>query len=156
MSGLITRYFDLAQLALASYTDFTSLFGTSQIPLVPSASGVRDAILGDFPFPLANTFSGVTNSQSGFQVLSQRTDASGFSATLFQNRETGEKVLTIRGTEPTQVLDILEEAKGDRLLFRRGAGPPAWAERGLQAQGAGHPRLPGRSPERLLTVDAGA
>jgi len=118
MSGLITRYFDLAQLALASYTDFTSLFGTSQIPLVPSASGVRDAILGDFPFPLANTFSGVTNSQSGFQVLSQRTDASGFSATLFQNRETGEKVLTIRGTEPTQVLDILEEAKGDRLLFR--------------------------------------
>jgi hypothetical protein len=109
MSGLITRYFDLAQLALASYTDFTSLFGTPQSPQTPSASGVRDAILGDFPFPLANVFSGVTNSQRGFQVLSQRTDLSGFSATLFQDRETGEKVLAIRGTEPTQIADILTD-----------------------------------------------
>ena len=52
MSDLITRYFDSAQLALASYTDFTSLFGNPQNPQIPGASGVRDAILGDFPFPL--------------------------------------------------------------------------------------------------------
>ena len=48
------------------------------------------------------------------------------------------------------------EEKGDRLLLRGGAGPPAWTERGLQAQGAGDPRLPGRGPEGLLPIDAGA
>lgn len=110
MSGLITRYFDLAQLALASYTDFTSLFGTQQIPLVPSASGIRDAILGDFPGPLANAFSGITDSQRGFRVLSQRTDPNGFSATLFERVDgSNEKNLAIRGTEPTQLADILTD-----------------------------------------------
>ena len=111
MSVLITRYFDLAQLALASYADFTSLFGNPQNPQIPSASGVRDAILGDFPFPLANQFAGVTDSTHGFRVLSQSNpnDPSGFSATLFQDRETGEKVLAIRGTEPTQLADILTD-----------------------------------------------
>jgi hypothetical protein len=45
MSGLTTRSIDLAQLALASYTDFTSLFGTSQNPQIPSASGENGDIL---------------------------------------------------------------------------------------------------------------
>ena len=45
MSVIITRYFDLAQLALASYTDFTSLLGG---PNPPSATATRDAVLGDF------------------------------------------------------------------------------------------------------------
>jgi hypothetical protein len=110
MSAIITRYFDLAQLALASYTDFTSLFGTPQNPQIPSASGVRNAVLGDFPFPLANQFAGVANPGQGFRVLSQRTIANGFSATLFERIDgLNEKVLVIRGTEPTQLADILTD-----------------------------------------------
>lgn len=129
MSGLITRYFDLAQLALASYTDFTSLFGIPQSPQIPSASGVRDAILGGFPFPLANAFSGVADSQRGFRVLSQRTDPSGFSATLFERIEANidgshDKFLAIRGTEPTQVSDILTDINVALLgeVKKRGLG----------------------------------
>ena len=106
MPNPITNYFEMSQLSLASYTNFGPLLGGQTLP---SATAVRDAILGDFPFPLANAFSGVTNPQRGFQVLSQRTDPSGFSATLFENRETGERVLAIRGTEPTQVADILTD-----------------------------------------------
>jgi Ca2+-binding RTX toxin-like protein len=116
MSVLITRYFDLAQLALASYTDFTSVFGNPQNPQIPSASGVRDAILGDFPFPLANQFAGVTDSTHGFRVLSQSNpnDPSGFSATLFERIEANidgshDKFLAIRGTEPAQIADILTD-----------------------------------------------
>lgn len=35
-------------------------------------------------------------------------------------------------------------------------GASSWAERGLQAEGAGDPRLPGRGPEGLLPIHAGA
>ncbi len=112
MTEPINQYFTMAQLALASYVDFGSLLGTPEDPRISSASEVRDAILGRFPGPLANAFSGVTDSSQGFRVLSQRTDpgglfSTGFSATLFRNRQTGEKILAIRGVEPTTTADLI-------------------------------------------------
>ena len=114
MPNPITSYFEMSQLSLASYTNFGPLLGGQTLP---SATAVRDAILGDFPFPLANQFAGVTDSLQGFRVLSQSDpdDPSGFSATLFQRTvivngtPTVEKILAIRGTEPTQVADILTD-----------------------------------------------
>ncbi len=104
MSDFITRSFEWAQLALASYTNLQGFNRASQ------TTDLRNALLGDFPFPLANAFSGVTDSERGFRVLSQRTDPSGFSATLFERTDgSNEKFLAIRGTEPTQIGDILTD-----------------------------------------------
>jgi hypothetical protein len=108
MSDFITRSFEWAQLALASYTNLQGFNSGSQ------STALRNALLGDFPFPLANAFSGVTDSERGFRVLSQRTDQNGFSATLFERSRanadgTHDKFLAIRGTEPTQLADLLTD-----------------------------------------------
>ena len=110
MSDFITRSFEWAQLALASYTnlqDFTQGSLTTDL---------RNALLGDFPFPLANAFSGVIDSQRGFQVLSQRTDLNGFSATLFER---------IGENNDGSHDKFLGKKKRDRLLFWRFPRAPA-------------------------------
>lgn len=46
--------------------------------------------------------------------------------------------------------------KGDRLLFGRFTGSPAWAQRGVQAQGSRDSGLPVGCSEGLLPIHAGA
>ena len=90
-------YFDTAQLALAAYADF------SVVP--PAADGTLDSdgvrrqliVNGDFQATAAQKFI------DQFQVIDQFTDPSlllnGFSATAFQNKQTGQIYFITRGTE---------------------------------------------------------
>ena len=55
-----------------------------------------------------------------------------------------------------EVVTVDGSRKGDRLLFWGFAGPPAWAQRGVKAQGGCDRGLPGRGSERLLSIHAGA
>ncbi|MBI3771627.1 MAG: hypothetical protein HY272_02840, partial [Gammaproteobacteria bacterium] len=91
----INQYFEFSLLAQASYANLA--------PNVYPAPELQNT--ADFAQQQANTFA------LGYTVLSQRTDANGFSATLFQNNVTGEKILAIRGTNDlfdglTDIVDI--------------------------------------------------
>jgi pimeloyl-ACP methyl ester carboxylesterase len=91
------EYFDAAQLALAAYSDYSGI--------LPGSGGVLDAIgvkrqliaSGDFQTTAAQQFI------DRFQVVDQFTDPSlflsGFSATVFRNKQTGQLYFITRGTE---------------------------------------------------------
>lgn len=94
----INQYFDFAQLAQASYS--------SLLPGVPNVFALKTSDGAGFSQQQADTFA------LGYTVLSQSVpNANGFSATLFKNNATGEKILAIRGTNDlfdglTDVVDI--------------------------------------------------
>ncbi len=82
----INQYFDFAQLAQASYS--------SLLPGVPNVFALKTSDGAGFAQQQADTFA------LGYTVLSQSApNANGFSATLFQNNATGQKILAIRGTD---------------------------------------------------------
>lgn len=84
----LNQYFGFAQLAQASYS---SLFPGDPNPVVINA--LKDQGGAGFAQVQADTFA------ASYTILSQRNDTNGFSATLFQNNTTGQKILAIRGTD---------------------------------------------------------
>ena len=95
----INQYFDFAQLAQASYALLSS--GMSYASAV---NALKDPDTSEFTQKQAEIFA------SGYTVLSQRTDVSGFSATLFQDAS-GKKFLAIRGTQITDIGDLAYQGR---------------------------------------------
>jgi Ca2+-binding RTX toxin-like protein len=106
MANIFRTYFDLGQMALASYSDFRGLYSD---PNVASALQFRGAVgtnSPDFPSTAAQQL------VDRFQVVDQFTDPSlflsGFSATVFRNKQTGQLYFITRGTENSG--DLLADA----------------------------------------------
>ena len=85
----IVEYFEQSELSLASYANLTP--GVDPIP------ALQDNSVGMSPEQAARF-------ASKWSVVSQYTDpATGLSATVFEEIDTGKKYLAIRGTEPVQL-----------------------------------------------------
>lgn len=96
MTNPISKYFDYAQLAQASYAWFFS--GGSRKEELTNESQ------GSFTDTQADIF------LEGYSLLDyQPNTLEGFSASLFQDNETGEHILSIRGTE-TGLAGIITDA----------------------------------------------
>src|ERR1035437_2754595 len=97
MANLFGTYFDLAQLALASYSDFRGLYSDRNVTSALQFPGSIGTNSPDFSLTAAQTF------VDRFEVVDQFTDPSlflnGFSATVFRNKQTGQFYFITRGTE---------------------------------------------------------
>jgi hypothetical protein len=91
----MNRYFNQAELALAAYSTLSS-----------------DMLIDEYREALVDGGKGLSFSQAEFfadtyRVVDQHTDATGLSATVFADKNTGEAFLAIRGTEISDPADIL-------------------------------------------------
>ena len=97
MANLFGTYFDLAQLALASYSDFRRLYSDRNVTSALQFRGSIGTNSPDFSLTAAQTF------VDRFEVVDQFTDPSlflnGFSATVFRNKQTAQLYFITRGTE---------------------------------------------------------
>jgi hypothetical protein len=101
--NMVTDLFQQAQLAEAAYANFIGSDGS----LVTDDDSIKTALMASGISPTQ-----ATNFVSQWKVLAHQpnTDSdsdSGFSATLFENTDTGEKTLAIRGTERGSFTDWL-------------------------------------------------
>ncbi|SER25795.1 Ca2+-binding protein, RTX toxin-related [Nitrosomonas sp. Nm51] len=88
------EYFKQAELALASYAKNL----TAGIP-------DRDKLINDAAFPATQADAFTLR----YEVVDQHIDATGLSATVFRDNNTGETYLAIRGTEATDPADLLTD-----------------------------------------------
>src|SRR4051812_18042607 len=97
-TNVFTKFFELAQLAQASYVDLQST-ERDQVALELAVKSDLTADGNSFSAKQAQVFA---DSNSGFTVINHTpNDAAGFSATVFRDKQTGEITLAIRGTEPS-------------------------------------------------------
>ena len=109
--------FEQAQLSDATYADFTSAFNPDDGTYVDT--GVISA-LEERGFSLTQA----TEFVSEWSVVSQKENTvNGFSATLFENKFTGEKRLAIRGSD-----DLYDFVDADVNLFLRGEAPAQYRD----------------------------
>ena len=117
MSGVINNYYQNGQLSFAAYAQLWTSMDPEQYRLALESIGMSEN--------QARQFAGIDESNTfipgqGYKIIDQYTDSiSGFSATVFQNRETQEYTFAIRGTN-----DIVT-VKGDRFIFENKRGQTA-------------------------------
>jgi hypothetical protein len=102
MNSINKLYLD-AQLSLASYSDFNGVFTSDNvIAQLTKLKGVPGFQSPDFTATSAQSF------VDRYAVVSQYIDpnGSGFSATVFQDKQTQQIYFVPRGTEPTDVGDL--------------------------------------------------
>lgn len=107
----INDYFVNAQLALAAYSDFSNGYNDGAVKLALQYRGVLGIFEPDFTTTSAQNF------VNQFAVIKQFTDSgllgdgSGFSATLFQNKQNNQFSLAIRGTELSSPADLQADSQ---------------------------------------------
>src|SRR5215207_5684302 len=87
-----TTYFTQAQFSLAAYADL-SVGDVDELALIDSG----------FSKPSASRFA------DSYSVADRYSDSSGLSATVFVDKTTDQRYLAIRGTEPTDLGDLLND-----------------------------------------------
>ncbi|MDR1275005.1 MAG: hypothetical protein LBL72_01230, partial [Candidatus Accumulibacter sp.] len=112
--GTIKQYFQHAELAQAAYATFSStgVIAADNLTDDEVGAGMSSAQAEKFAATWKVVDQYIAPSVGGLT-------GSGFSATIFQNISTGEYVLAVRGTEPSQMNDLLD---ADILLGIGGQG----------------------------------
>ncbi len=108
MENSIKAYFENAQLSMAAYAGLTTgISGQAYVDAL-KAIGFSEALAKEF---IGLDASGNRIADKGYNVIHSYSDtASGFAATLFEDRATGQRILAIRGTEPTDAGDLAADA----------------------------------------------
>ena len=103
MINVITEYAINVQVAMAAYADLRNIVNTIDLIDRLKAEGMSEV--------QARAFIGVDENNApiagkGFKIIDQYTDPiSGFSGTVFKNRETNEYTFAVRGTQPSDFIN---------------------------------------------------
>lgn len=112
----IKRIYEFSELSQAAYANFTDITDIARISV-----DLRRVNLGDFTEQQANEF---VAPDSGYMILNQsEPESSGFSGTVFKDRETGEITLAFRGTEfllTSDTVSTLEDVGADTQILTAG------------------------------------
>ena len=98
MTASIHLYYQNAQLSMAAYSTLSEGMTPTDYVAALMKEGMSTA--------QARYFAGLTSASPGYTVLSQTSDSNGFSATLFLDNATGQKILAVRGTNDFKDLAI--------------------------------------------------